>query len=72
MNDPWPSFQRPIDKKRMKSLHERTETPIESSDIWYLHTTLCQCFLPYQDPKTDEWQRTNGDFSIALEAIPVG
>ena len=54
MNDLWPLFQRPIDKKRMKSLHERTETPIERSDIWYLHTTLCQCFLPYQDPKTDE------------------
>jgi hypothetical protein len=68
MNDPLSLFERPIDKKRMQSLHERTETPMESSDIWYLHTTLCQCFLPYQDPKTDEWQRTNGDFSIALVA----
>jgi transposase InsO family protein len=52
----------------MQSLYERTETPMESSDIWYLHTTLCQCILPYQDPKTDEWQCTNGDFSIALVA----
>jgi hypothetical protein len=68
MPEPFELFKRPVYKKRMQCLFERSETPLESSDIWYLHTTLCQCFLPYQDPKADEWQRTNGDFSIALVA----
>jgi Plasmid encoded RepA protein len=40
----------------------------DSSDIWYLHTTLCQCFMPYKDPKTDTWERRNGEFSITLVA----
>ena len=47
-------------------LQERTETPLESDDIWYIHTVLAQCFLPYRDQKTDRWQRKNGDFSILL------
>jgi hypothetical protein len=68
MNDPLPLFDRPINHKRMRSLFQRTETPMESQDIWYLHTVLTQCFLPYRDPKSDTWERHNGDFSIALVA----
>src|SRR5207302_1385504 len=47
---------------------ERTETPLPSADIWYIHTVLTQCFLPYKDPKTDRWRRQNGTFSISLIA----
>jgi hypothetical protein len=68
MNDPLPLFDRPINHKRLRSLFQRTETPMESQDIWYLHTVLTQCFLPYRDPKSDTWERHNGDFSIALVA----
>jgi hypothetical protein len=68
MSDSLPLSFRPVDRKRLDSLHRRTETPMESADIWFLHSVLCQCFLPYKDPKTDRWQRTNGDFSISLVA----
>lgn len=57
---------RPIDQMRIEQLRERTETALASDNIWYIHTVLAQCFLPYKDPKTDRWQRTNGGFSILL------
>jgi hypothetical protein len=59
---------RPIDQKRIQGLYDRAGMPLESADIWYLHSTLCQCFLPYKDPKTETWERRNGDFSIAIVA----
>ena len=57
---------RKIDRKRLNLLQERTESPLASDDIWYIHTVLAQCFLPYRDQQTDRWQRKNGDFSILL------
>jgi len=42
---------RAVDQKRLKGLQERTETPLVSDDIWFIHTVLAQCFLPYRDPK---------------------
>jgi hypothetical protein len=62
---------RPIDQRRIAQLRERTETPLPSADIWYTHTVLTQCFLPYKDPHTDRWRRHNGQFSIALIAGEV-
>ena len=59
---------RKIDEKRLDSLHERTTNDLDHSDIWYIHTVLAQCFLPYSDPKTDRWRRQNGKFSISLVA----
>jgi hypothetical protein len=59
---------RPVDRKRIERLHQRTETPLVQDDIWYIHTVLTQCFLPYRNPKTDRWQRKNGQFSISLVA----
>lgn len=59
---------RPIDQKRIQGLYDRAREPLKSSDIWYMHSVLCLCHLPYQDPKTDTWERHNGDFSIALVA----
>ena len=57
---------RKIDQKRLDSLHERAVNDLEHSDIWYIHTVLAQCFLPYRDPKADRWQRKDGNFSIML------
>jgi hypothetical protein len=59
---------RPIDHLRLTSVQERCETPLVHKDIWYIHTVLAQCFLPYRDPKTPDWIRKNGEFSIALMA----
>ena len=62
---------RAVDRKRLNSLQERAETPLASDDIWYIHTVLAQCFLPYRNPKTDRWRRQNGKFSISLIAGDV-
>ena len=59
---------RPIDQKRLDALWERSTTDRHHSDIWYIHTVLARCFLPYRDPKADRWRRTNGDYSISLLA----
>jgi hypothetical protein len=59
---------RKIDRKRLDSLQERTTNDLDHSDIWYIHTVLAQCFLPYRDPKTERWRRQNGKFSISLIA----
>jgi hypothetical protein len=42
---------RPIDRKRLDCLQERTENPLTHDSIGYVHTILTQCFLPYKDPK---------------------
>ena len=60
---------RKIDHKRLDCLHERTTNDLDHTDIWYIHTVLAQCFLPYRDPKTDRWTRKNGDFSISLTRV---
>ena len=59
---------REIDKKRLRNLKDRTETNLKSEDIWFVHTVLAQCFLPYHDPKTERWHKKNGAFSILLTA----
>jgi hypothetical protein len=62
---------RNIDRKRLDSLHERTTTDLSHENVWYIHTVLAQCFLPYRDPKTDRWRRQNGQFSISIIAGDV-
>jgi hypothetical protein len=59
---------RAIDRKRVHAVYERMQAIPTGHDIWYIHTVLAQCFLPYRDPKTDRWHRKNGDFSISLVA----
>jgi hypothetical protein len=57
---------RAIDRKRLNSLYDRMQVLPTGNDIWYIHTVLAQCFLPYRDPHTDRWQRTKGKYSILL------
>jgi hypothetical protein len=59
---------RAVDRKRLNNLQERTTSPLVSEDIWYIHTVLAQCFLPYRDPKASHWKRQNGKYSIILSA----
>lgn len=62
---------RPIDRKRLDGLQERATNALSHENIWYIHTVLAQCFLPYRDPKTAHWQKQNGDFSIILTSGAV-
>jgi hypothetical protein len=59
---------RPVDRKRLERLQERTENPLNSDSIGYVHTILAQCFLPYKDPHVNHWKRKNGRYSIILTA----
>jgi hypothetical protein len=56
-----------IDRKRLDDLYKRTINALSHENIWYIHTVLAQCFLPYRDSKVERWNRENGDFSIALK-----
>lgn len=62
------SSLRPIDKKRLDGLEKNHDIEPDYKDTWFIHTVLAQCFLPYRNPKTRDWFRKNGDFSIALTA----
>ncbi len=62
---------RSIDKRRLHQMEEMKNIPPSSEDIWFIHTVLAQCFLPYRDPKTRDWDRKSGDFSIMLTAGKV-
>ena len=68
MAEPLPLFTRPISQKRIQSHFERKETPLEKMDIGYNYSVLCQCFLPYRDPKISHWERRNGKYSIVISA----
>lgn len=62
---------RRIDQMRLDQLRERTETALTSDNVWYIHTVLAQCFLPYTDPKAHHWKKQNGTYGIILTAGPV-
>jgi hypothetical protein len=62
---------RGIDRKRLDSLQERTETALTSDNTWYIHTVLTQCFLPYRDPAAHHWKKQNGKYGIILTAGPI-
>lgn len=59
---------RPIDQKRVKQAGDLGATAPVFDDTWFIHTVLAQCFLPYRDPKTRDWDRKNGKFAISLTA----
>lgn len=62
---------RPIDAKRDEQAIALQLSDAESDDIWFVHTVLAQCFLPYRDPKTRDWQRSNGKYGIILTSGTV-
>lgn len=55
-----------IENKRLDQVQRIIETDPIGDDVWFIHTVLAQCFLPYRDPKARDWHRTNGDYSIIL------
>ena len=55
-------------QKRFDAYLERRESPLETSDIGFIYSTLAQCFLPYRDPGVNHWERHNGKYSLLLSA----
>jgi hypothetical protein len=65
---PEPSL-RPIDEKRLDGLQTLVESSPDGKDIWYIHSILAQCFLPYR-AKNDQthWVRENGNVALSITA----
>lgn len=63
-----PREMRPIDKKRVDNIVKIQTTTDQPKEIWYVHTVLARCFMPYTDPKKDHWSKREGDYSIMLSA----
>ena len=59
---------RPIDAKRIAQAGELTASSPAYGDLWFVHSVLAQCFLPYRQTQEREWERSNGDYSILISA----
>jgi len=57
----------PVDKRRVEQAVSMLEEGLSHQDRWYIHSVLAQCFLPYRNPKSDDWVRTSGDYGIAIQ-----
>ena len=58
---------RPIDERRINA-SLMLDRELSNDDRWYIHSVLAQCFLPYRDPKSDEWTRENGSYGIVIQS----
>lgn len=59
---------RPIDEKRISSCVDIEMADPSADEKWFLHSILTQCFLPYQDPKQNQWIRQNGHYGVAIQS----
>lgn len=59
---------RAVDEKRIATMHRIHQTQPDGDDMWYIHTVLAQCFLPYRDPKVRDWRVANGRCQILITA----
>jgi len=59
-----PPFLTPVQQRRsdasVKILSE------EDKNILFQHAAFCQVYLPYRNPKTDEWLHQNGNISLLI------
>lgn len=63
---------RPIDKQRCDHVQTLIEADPMNNEVWFMHSTLAQCFLPYRDQKdVTHWVRENGKVGIAVTADSV-
>lgn len=63
-----PIVLRPIDEKRIDQAVTLHESDLSDDDRWYLHSILTQCFMPYRDPKKNQWVKRNGHYGIAIQS----
>ncbi len=43
-------------------------TPQSEAPVSYYTPILIQCTLPHSDPKTRDWKKTNGDFTLIISS----
>jgi len=63
----------PVQNRRINSLVEVMRKPGEIEDAAFMHSILCQTFLPYRDPGDDvrEYERAQGNAVLLLKAGEV-
>ena len=48
------------------------ETKPQNNEVWYIHSVLAQCFLPYRNPKDAiHWIKENGKVAMVVTADAV-
>ena len=58
-----------IDKKRCDHLQTIIETKPQNNEVWYIHSVLAQCFLPYRNQKDAiHWVKENGKVAMVVTA----
>ena len=57
----------PIDKRRVEQAISMLDEKLSHQDRWYIHSILAQCFLPYRNPKVNEWVKTSGNYGIGIQ-----
>lgn len=77
-----PARVHPDDRSRIEGLKAIATViqgaPQPKAPISYYAPILIQCTLPHSDPKTRDWKKTNGDFSLIISSgvddnlIPYG
>jgi hypothetical protein len=59
----------PVQRRAVKAVAEIATDP-DGITLAFIHTVLCQAYLPYRDPgrHVREWTRTNGGISLMVQA----
>lgn len=59
----------PVQRRVVKASAEIATEPASIS-LAFIHTVLCQTYLPYRDPGSEvrEWMRTNGSINLMVQA----
>ena len=62
----------PDDRDRIEGLNTLAKrfygTPQSGAPVSYYTPILIQCTLPHSDPKTRDWVKKNGDFSLIVSS----
>jgi hypothetical protein len=70
MSDPLPYDMTPVQTRRFNGLVSILQKSGEIEDAAFLHSVLCQTFLPYKDPGNDvrEYLKVQGNAHLLLKA----
>src|SRR6266568_6180907 len=67
-----PARVHPDDRDRIEGLNTLARlyygTPQSEAPVSYYTPILIQCTLPHSDPKTRDWKKTNGDFTLIISS----
>src|SRR6516165_8752943 len=67
-----PARVHPDDRDRIEGLNTLARlyygTPQAEAPVSYYTPILIQCTLPHSDPKTRDWKKTNGDFTLIISS----